>query len=91
MWCAISLHEFEYQFWNLKIYFKNVEPILWLSVSGFQHQPTGQPMAEMLKSIKEPGATVYEFWIEANFQALNLNAYSHHTSYQIIASKTQCE
>lgn len=47
-------------------------------------------MAEKLKSIKEPGATVYEFWIEANFQVLNLNPehpYSHHTSYQMIASK----
>lgn len=76
-------------FENLKIYFKNVEPILWLSDSGFQHQPTGQPIAEMLKSVKEPGVTVYEFWMEANFQALNLNPghpYSHHTSYQIIDS-----
>lgn len=74
---------------NFKIYFKNIEPILWIFNSGFQYQQIGPPMTEMLKFIKKPGAMVSEMWIEPNFQALNLNpphSYFYLTSYHIIAS-----
>lgn len=75
-------------FENLRIRFKNVEPILQSSASGFQNQQTDQPMGEMLKSIKEPRATVFQLRIEANFQAHNLSPrhpYIHHTFRQITA------
>lgn len=76
-------------FESFKIYFKNIENILSISDSGFQHQQIGPPMAEMFKFIKNPGTMVSEMWIEPNFQALNLNpphSYFYHSSYQIIAS-----